>query len=133
LRIHECAFDLDVKHLIATRQEHVRSARVTGRNGSLQRYGPAGMRSRGDGLRERELPGVAEANRGHRIKAPPDLVSTRGDQPAAHFQRGLVISTLDSTDCSLAKARCARQLFLRETTCNASDAELLSEACSEVA
>jgi len=118
---------------MATREEHVRSTRVTGRDGDLQSDCPAGMRSRGYGLRERELPRVPEANGGHRVEAPPDLVSTCGGQPAAHVQRGLVVPTLNSTDRVLAKAGTARQLLLRETSCNASDAELVSEACSEVA
>lgn len=118
---------------MATRQDHVRSTRVTGRDGGLKSNRPAGMRSRGDGPRKCELPRVAEANGGHRIEAPPDLVSTCGGEPAAHFQRRLMIPTLHSTDCGLAKARYARELFLRKTTRNASDAQLGSEACSEVA
>jgi len=44
-----------------------------------------------------------------------------------------MIPALNATDCGLPKARSARQLFLRETTCNASDPELRSEACGEVA
>ena len=44
-----------------------------------------------------------------------------------------MISTLNSTDGRLAQAGGARELRLGKTTRDASDAELSSEACGEVA
>jgi hypothetical protein len=127
LEIHQGALDLDVNDLGWAYEEQIRGAGVARRDRDLEACLPARMRCRDNCLSQRELTGVAQADRRHRVEAPPELMTARGDKLASNRQRQVADGTLDEADLLLTDSGEPRHLHLRETSAHPCNAQLAPE------